>query len=193
MESGSGMGMETTNLPLSLGSLLSSVGQLLLLGLEWILAHCPGFAVAAGAGALVGSGKRLIMKVIIFPVKFDKFTGFFDKSDAFDILSRFHRRQVPCNLLKLFYLFIFLLRDGIRVPQSVIKPKADSLQRLRIPGSRCRRSMVSDGVDAPPADITFWRCGVACPCRGIAQHSCKIRFAPVVMRSGGTSSERMNA
>ena len=63
MESGGGASVKTANLPLSLGSLLSSVGQLLLLGLEWILAHCPGFAVASGAGALVGSGKRLIMKV----------------------------------------------------------------------------------------------------------------------------------
>ena len=79
MESGGGVSVKTADIPSPLGSLLSSIGQLLLLGLEWILAHCPGFAVASGAGAPVDSGKRLIMKVILFPVKFDKFTGFFDK------------------------------------------------------------------------------------------------------------------
>ena len=32
------------------------------------------------------------MKIIKFPAKFDKFTGFFDKSDSSDISSRFYER-----------------------------------------------------------------------------------------------------
>ena len=71
--------METANLPSSLGNLLSSICQILLLRLEWILAPCPDMTVAAGAGTLMGSGKRLMVKIIIFPVKFAKFTGLFDK------------------------------------------------------------------------------------------------------------------
>ena len=92
MESGGGMGMETTNLTLSLGNLLSSVGQVLLLRLEWILTPRPGLTAAAGAVALVDSGMMRKMIIMIFSIKFAKFTGFFDKSDSSDIPGRFHRR-----------------------------------------------------------------------------------------------------
>ena len=50
-----------------------------LLQLDLILAPCSGLTAAARGVAPVGSVKRLIMKIIIFLIKSDKFTGFFDK------------------------------------------------------------------------------------------------------------------
>ena len=70
-------GVKTANLFYVLGALLSSLGRFLLLRLEWILVPPPGFT--AGGAAPVDSGKRLIMKIMIFCIKLDKFTGFFDK------------------------------------------------------------------------------------------------------------------
>ena len=79
MESGVCERMETANLPSLFGILLSSVGQILLLPLGWILAVWPDMTAAARAVAPMDSGKRLKMQIIIFSVKFNKFTGFFDK------------------------------------------------------------------------------------------------------------------
>ena len=78
MESGGGASVKAANLTSPLGNLPSSIGQFLLLGLEWILAFCPGFTVAAAVAATMDSGKQLVMKIILFSIKFDKFTGFFD-------------------------------------------------------------------------------------------------------------------
>ena len=50
-----------------------------LLQLDLILAPCSGLTAAARGVAPVGSGKRMIMQIIIFSIKSDKFTGFFDK------------------------------------------------------------------------------------------------------------------
>ena len=77
MESGAGAKLKTANLFYVLGALLSSLGQIRLLRLERILAPCPGFT--AGGVAPAGSGKRLIMKIMIFCINSYKFTGFLDK------------------------------------------------------------------------------------------------------------------
>lgn len=69
MESGFEGRVKAASLPSSLGNLLSSVGQFLLPGLVWVLAPCPGFAVAAKAGALMGSEMMRKMQIIIFSIK----------------------------------------------------------------------------------------------------------------------------
>ena len=79
MESGVCEKMEAANLLSAPGILLSPIGRFFILQLEWILTPCPSLTEAAGAVAPAGSGKQVIMKIIIFSIKLDKFTGFFHK------------------------------------------------------------------------------------------------------------------
>ena len=59
-----------------------------LLQLDLSLAPCSGLTAAARGVAPVGSVKRMIIKIIIFSIKFAKFTGFFHK---------FPKRIIPIN------------------------------------------------------------------------------------------------
>ncbi len=132
-------GMETASLLSALGNLLSSVGKFLILQLEWILAPRPGLAVAAGGEGAMDSGIQLIMKVMIFSIKSDKFTGFFDK---------FLKCNTPasgCNQ-KGFHVYLSVLHSDLVVKKFFGNPAFPRNSPQLRAGVRVRRP----GRERPP-------------------------------------------